>query len=707
MAHAVITALESDEQNVALAVDCENAFNTLDRSAMFAAVKHRMPELLPVVQWAYGAGTPLHIVGAPAGTAPIWSQRGVRQGDPAGPLLFGLTLQRVLEAAFAVSPDAPPVSYLDDITVVGKPAAVRRAWNHLYGDGPDSLGAVGLKVRPDKCGVYGGSGLPANQRPVAALATSLGVKHRRHGFTVVGVPIGNEDFVQSELGNRAQKICALVRKCMSLPLSKQTQFLLLRASLSVRMAHLQRTVEWRQLAASTTRVEQAVISAVAQIFRLPAGQGPGGAAPVPSRALEQMLLPIRHAGFGLPSSSALGAQAAFLSGAASAQLVMKDAPQMFRPFDGPNREAFLTSWQVLFDDCAADCRWPQEVQGITEGSLHSVLPVVQRDVSRCLADRKAKALLDSCDCTSAPGKREAARLRSAASAPASAWITATPGPTTRLGDETFVVCGRHRMGLGVPTTVDAPPCLCGSGCASTPDHAMLCKNVAKMTQMRHDIVVSAVRRVVCRASCPSSLEPSYRPLAAPQQQVALPQQQQAARAAPAAAGQGQAAQAGPAPAQQQQRADPGQRRGDIMAVLPGGQIDIVDVVVTHPARQDCLGQACTRTGLAAHRAEEAKVRAFRRFGDAGQYEFVPFALESYGRLGASAQSFLKRLGDIAAGRGNISKSAFVRSAYKEVSCALQRGIGMMYARSTLNIARASGRQFMPGCAVPVQEEAYL
>ena len=87
--------------------------------------------------------------------------------------------------------------------------------------------------------------------------------------------------------------------------------------------------------------------------------------------------------------------------------------------------------------------------------------------------------------------------------------------------------------------------------------------------------------------------------------------------------------------------------------------------------------------------------------------FVPFALESYGRLGAPARNFLTRLGDIAAGRGNISKSAFVKSAYKEVSCALQRGIGLMYARSNQNIARASGRQFMPGCDVPVQEEALL
>ncbi len=239
---------------------------------------------------------------------------------------------------------------------------------------------------------------------------------------------------------------------------------------------------------------------------------------------------------------------------------------------------------------------------------------------------------------------------------------------------------------------------------------MLCKNVAKKTQMRHDTVAYAVRRVVCRASCPSSLEPSYRSLAARRLQGVLQPQQQAEQAAPAAAGQGQAAQAAPAPPGQQQpprRTDPGLRRGDIMAIMPGGQIVIVDAVVTHPARQDRLGQASQRAGYAAREAEKEKVGEFRKFGDAGQYEFVPFALESYGRLGASAQSFLKELGEVAARRGNISKSAFVRSAYKEVSCALQRGNADMYARSMWNIARASGRHFMPGCAVPVQEEAYL
>jgi hypothetical protein len=86
---------------------------------------------------------------------------------------------------------------------------------------------------------------------------------------------------------------------------------------------------------------------------------------------------------------------------------------------------------------------------------------------------------------------------------------------------------------------------------------------------------------------------------------------------------------------------------------------------------------------------------------------VPFGVETYGCLGDSAQSFLQQLGDVAASRGAISKAAFVRSAYREVSCALQRGLGLQYGRSLFNIARASGHQFLPGLDVPVQEEGLV
>jgi hypothetical protein len=72
------------------------------------------------------------------------------------------------------------------------------------------------------------------------------------------------------------------------------------------------------------------------------------------------------------------------------------------------------------------------------------------------------------------------------------------------------------------------------------------------------------------------------------------------------------------------------------------------------------------------------------------HDYVPFAVESYSRLGASAQSFLTALGDVAAAPGAISKADLVWNTYREVSCALQRGLGLLCRRS-FNISRPGVR----------------
>ena len=125
VAHALASALAEDPETVAISVDMANAFKSIYRAAMLAAVQQSAPALLPMVQWAYGDETPVHIVGAPEGTPPVMSQRGVRQGDPLGQLLFALTLQPVLERVDAACEEAPLVAHLDDMRIGGKltPAA--------------------------------------------------------------------------------------------------------------------------------------------------------------------------------------------------------------------------------------------------------------------------------------------------------------------------------------------------------------------------------------------------------------------------------------------------------------------------------------------------------------------------------------------------------------------------------------------------------
>ena len=84
VAHALASALASvlaeDPLTAVISVDMANAFNSIHRAAMFAAMQLSAPALLQMVQWAYAEVTTLHIVGAPDGAPPVMSQRGVRQG---------------------------------------------------------------------------------------------------------------------------------------------------------------------------------------------------------------------------------------------------------------------------------------------------------------------------------------------------------------------------------------------------------------------------------------------------------------------------------------------------------------------------------------------------------------------------------------------------------------------------------------------------
>ena len=43
------------------------------------------------------------------------------------------------------------------------------------------------------------------------------------------------------------------------------------------------------------------------------------------------------------------------------------------------------------------------------------------------------------------------------------------------------------------------------------------------------------------------------------------------------------------------------------------------------------------------------------------------------------------------------------NTYKKLSCALQRGNANMYAQSLSAIARVTGKHFMPGLDVPVEQ----
>jgi hypothetical protein len=85
------------------------------------------------------------------------------------------------------------------------------------------------------------------------------------------------------------------------------------------------------------------------------------------------------------------------------------------------------------------------------------------------------------------------------------------------------------------------------------------------------------------------------------------------------------------------------------------------------------------------------------------YPFVPFSVESYGRIGMPVMNLLHALGDEAAGPGEVTRGSFVAGALREISVGLCRGNFFLYRACSGMFAKSSGTGFRAGMSVPTDE----
>jgi hypothetical protein len=142
-------------------------------------------------------------------------------------------------------------------------------------------------------------------------------------------------------------------------------------------------------------------------------------------------------------------------------------------------------------------------------------------------------------------------------------------------------------------------------------------------------------------------------------------------------------------------------RGDILMALPQS-ISITDISVIHPLSTNTLSRAATTAGAAASHRDQQKRTAYARVEPHG-YGFVPFSVETYGRLGQPAMKLLHLLGDEVAGPGGVTRASLVNGALRELSVGLCRGDFLSYPASVGMLARSSGASFRAGMRVPTDE----
>ena len=211
---------------VTVQVELQNAFNLANHDDMVHAVADKLPSLLPYVLMAYQQRSPRVIQQADGSHEVLWSEAGVRQGDPMGPLLFALTYQPTLHAAQEHAADAIVTACHDDTYLQGEEDAV-------------VVGARRMMSRhacqPRKTLVYCAD--PDKARNVAA---KLGATVAAGGIVACGTALGSDAFIARHIQQRCDTTCAHVDKLVGLPLDPQTKWSVLHNCLQQREAHLKR-----------------------------------------------------------------------------------------------------------------------------------------------------------------------------------------------------------------------------------------------------------------------------------------------------------------------------------------------------------------------------------------------------------------------------------------------------------------------------------
>ncbi|KAJ0133614.1 hypothetical protein HZ326_21771 [Fusarium oxysporum f. sp. albedinis] len=273
-------------------VDLHNAFNSGVRPSIASSVASFAPTFYKAATWAYN--NPLLLV-LPEGST-VASSKGVRQGDPIGPLLFSLSFTPTLEELARRLPGATLVAYLDDLYILSK-----------------DKGSLGIaREVPEKS---------PDERNLAK-SKEITIKDLKyHGLKTLGTYIGplegRRAFLEEKLDTLQQAIAAL----QDLP--KQHSLLLLRGSIHLLLRHLLRQLNPEGLSDLWERavilIKEAIITLVAR--------SPAERPEEPDPYL--FSLPVREGGLGLPLHKEL-AQGLYQAAKETAKKILKDITSFFK-----------------------------------------------------------------------------------------------------------------------------------------------------------------------------------------------------------------------------------------------------------------------------------------------------------------------------------------------------------------------------------------
>ncbi len=445
-----------------LLLDFSNAFNNIDRKAMFTEFRQHLPGLSPWIESCY-SGQPFLYLGKDT----IHSCCGVQQGDPLGPLGFALTLHPIIKR---IQTEVPSLTlnawYLDDGTLSGPPEALLAALKIIETDGPP----VGLHLNRSKSLLFIPTSVDASTSPLP-----VDIPITQEGFTLLGSPIGPPSYCESVLQARVSKLKETLSVLHDMR-DSQLETTLLRSCLALpKFSYVLRTCPPGHISQAASQFDTAVRASLEAIL--------GG--PITSWSWQKASLPSNRGGLNL-RSALLHAPAAFIASASSSQTLVE------RILDNPsNLTAYLENAALILSTSAAQPDW-SHIENID-------VPLCQRHLSSAIDEAVYQELL-----VNAPSTRASALTNSTALPHAGDWLNGVPSTTLGLHmqDREFRCCLRYWLGIPLHSYPHICPA-CHSTADEFGDHHVGCGgNGDRIT--RHN----AIRDVLFSAAQSAALGPT-------------------------------------------------------------------------------------------------------------------------------------------------------------------------------------------------------
>jgi len=592
-----------------LQIDFANAFNTIRRGAIWQGIQTHMPQITQFFLWAYHGPAPLWTrLGRPLGHV----STGVRQGDPLGPLYFAMGIQQLLERVATAHPTVRLAAYLDDVHLFGSTIDTMEAYDRIRDLAPRECG---LQVNAAKCKLL--------HRPSSTDLDELvhlnpaSPAPEEQGLTVLGVPVGTDDFVGDEVESSFKTQAAVLRLVEQLP--GPTAFPLVQACVNARPQYLARCVAPRHTEEPAGAFDAAIDST---LFRM-CGRSTHHTQTLPECSRQIRGLPVQMGGTSIRRIQPVTTPSYTASVLRSLAYLQSKVPGLWELMDihnNPNATSLMSHVKDLV---------PQLLSATsnTEGQGNAVSPrfpslvtpaglPVQIPSQAQLTAPTDKAIRNRV--VSAIGHAGATAWFCSQSCVGTAswlWSGLSSKDITSLKPEDFAEALALRLLLPAVSGDADGARQCGRCLARSADstfndfghHALHCPSIAGRRCTRHLQVINALAGFAKAMKCTVNKE------------VRVPE------------------------------VDPNAQARLDLRIIHQGQAYFVDVTVVSPAAtgrmrsvpQPTPDQDPFEAGYASRLAETEKVAKYARL--VPLQSFVPFVVEATGRLGKRATEFIESL----------------------------------------------------------------